>query len=136
MKILFYLGHPAHFHLFKNSIKILMSENEVYIVAKEKDILINLIKNENWTYYNILDKKRKDVHFKSIWSHQIDHTVAEYNPGTGIFVEKFKTGEIKEQGKVVKSTQYLGDYVKDGRWVELNENGQQIVILTQFVKKT
>ena len=81
-----------------------------------------------WSFWS-LDKKRKDVHFKSIWSHQIDHTVAEYNPGTGIFVEKFKTGEIKEQGKVVKSTQYLGDYVKDGKWVELNENGQQIVIL-------
>jgi uncharacterized protein len=66
MKILFYLGHPAHFHLFKNSIKILMSENEVYIVAKEKDILINLIKNENWTYYNILDKKRKNHNKLSI----------------------------------------------------------------------
>ncbi len=58
MKVLFYLGHPAHFHLFKNSIKILKEEHEVYIVAKEKDVLIELLKNENFSYYNILDKKR------------------------------------------------------------------------------
>jgi len=58
MKILFYLGHPAHFHLFKNSIKSLKKQHDIYIVAKEKDILIQLLKNENLPYYNILNKKR------------------------------------------------------------------------------
>ena len=58
MKILFYLGHPAHFHLFKNSIKSLQKQHQVYIVAKEKDVLIQLLKNEKFPYYNILDKKR------------------------------------------------------------------------------
>jgi len=58
MKVLFYLGHPAHFHLFKNSIKSLKQRDEILIVSKEKDILIQLLKNENLSYYNILNKKR------------------------------------------------------------------------------
>ena len=58
MKILFYLGHPAHFHLFKNSIQMLNNKHEVYIVAKEKDILLQLLTDNNFKFYNIFKKKR------------------------------------------------------------------------------
>ena len=40
MKILFHLGHPAHFHLFKNVIKNLKkNKHDVFILIKKKDIL-------------------------------------------------------------------------------------------------
>jgi hypothetical protein len=59
VKYLFYLGHPAHFHLFKNVIKKL-SENEhrVSIIIKKKDVLENLLSEEGYEYYNIYPKER------------------------------------------------------------------------------
>lgn len=62
MKILFYLGHPAHFHLFKNVIKKLQSNNhDVSIALKKRDVLIQLVENEGWKYYNLYPKERKDA---------------------------------------------------------------------------
>ena len=41
---LFHLGHPAHFHLFKNPIKSLTADgHKVSIVIKKKDILESLL---------------------------------------------------------------------------------------------
>ena len=41
MNILFHLGHPAHFHLFKNVIKHVKERGHLsYIVIKKKDILL------------------------------------------------------------------------------------------------
>ena len=40
MKILFHLGHPAHFHLFKNTIKNLIKDgNKIFIIIQKKDVL-------------------------------------------------------------------------------------------------
>lgn len=61
MKVLFHLGHPAHFHLFKNTINELKAENhQVNIVIKKKDILEKLLRNSGFDYLNILPKGRKD----------------------------------------------------------------------------
>ena len=61
MKILFHLGHPAHFHLFKNVIdKMKKNGHEPTILIKKKDILEDLLKNENLSYTNILIRGRKD----------------------------------------------------------------------------
>ena len=39
MKFLFFLGHPAHFHMFKNTIWELKElDNEIHVVIKTKDI--------------------------------------------------------------------------------------------------
>ena len=39
MKALFHLGHPAHFHLFKNVIVTLNSKgHQIFILIKKKDI--------------------------------------------------------------------------------------------------
>ena len=48
MRYQFYLGHPAHFHLFKNVIKSLSSKgHEIAVLIKKKDILANRSVNTN-----------------------------------------------------------------------------------------
>ena len=64
MKILFYLHHPAHFHLFKHSIrKLIALKHDIRIVATKKDVLEDLIKTEGWEYENFLPHGRKDNKF-------------------------------------------------------------------------
>jgi predicted glycosyltransferase len=61
MKYLFHLGHPAHFHLFKNVIeKLHIANNEVFILIKKKDVLEDLLKSKGFKYFNILPHGRKD----------------------------------------------------------------------------
>lgn len=62
MRILVQLGHPAHFHLYKNTIKNLEAKNhKVFVLIKKKDILEDLLINANIKYLNILPKGRKDT---------------------------------------------------------------------------
>ena len=54
MTILVYLGHPAHFHLFKESIKNWQSHsNKVIIAIKSKDVLEKLLIDSGLPYINI-----------------------------------------------------------------------------------
>lgn len=60
MKILFHLGHPAHFHLFKNTILELKKiGHESIIVIKKKDVLEDLLNNSNFDYINILPEGKR-----------------------------------------------------------------------------
>lgn len=61
--MLFYLHHPAHFHLFKNVIKSLKQKNEITILATKKDILEELLQKDDLKYINVLPKGRKDNKF-------------------------------------------------------------------------
>ncbi len=62
--ILVYLGHPAHYHLFKNVITNLKNNgNKLDILIKKKDILEDLLKNAGLQYHNILEEGRKDSTF-------------------------------------------------------------------------
>ncbi len=55
MKILFHLGHPAHFHLFKNVLyKLHKNGFETDILIKEKDVLKNLLEHSGLEYRNVL----------------------------------------------------------------------------------
>ncbi len=64
MKYLFHLGHPAHFHLFKNTINELKhAGHEVAILIKKKDILEELLQKSGFEYYNLLPHGRKDSKF-------------------------------------------------------------------------
>jgi len=46
---LFYLGHPAHYHNFKNPInRLIAKDNRVIVVARSKDVLFDLLDAENW----------------------------------------------------------------------------------------
>ena len=60
MKILVYLGHPAHFYLYKNAIQNWRDHgHQVEIMIKKKDILQQLLDNQDWEYHNILSEGRK-----------------------------------------------------------------------------
>ena len=61
LNILFYLSHPAHFHLFKNVISSLIKSNyNISVLIKQKDVLEDLIKESDIKYKNIMTKERKD----------------------------------------------------------------------------
>lgn len=61
MKFLVYLGHPAHFHNYKNTIAKLKSDgHEVAVLIKKKDILEDLLNNAGIPYHNILEEGRRD----------------------------------------------------------------------------
>ncbi len=61
MRLQFYLGHPAHFHLFHNVIRKLQKKNhEIAILIKKKDVLEDLVKETGIPYINILSEGRRD----------------------------------------------------------------------------
>jgi len=61
MKILVYLGHPAHFHLYKNAIENWKKlGHDVEILITKKDILEDLLRDARYSYHNILEEGRKD----------------------------------------------------------------------------
>lgn len=62
MRLLFQLGHPAHFHLFKNTIADLQRDgHETFILIRKKDILEDLLKESGMPYINILPSGKKSV---------------------------------------------------------------------------
>ena len=69
MRVLVYMGHPAHFYLYKNVIENLRAKNnEVDILIKKKDILQNLLNNQGWKYNNILEEGRKGSKFSMFYA--------------------------------------------------------------------
>ena len=53
MKYLFHLGHPAHYHLFKNIIfNLKTAGNEIFILIKKKDVLENLLADSGLEFQN------------------------------------------------------------------------------------
>jgi len=69
MKYLFYLAHPAHFYLFKNTIlKLTNDGHSVKVVIQKKDILEQLLINSKIEYINILPKGRKDSTTSLVYS--------------------------------------------------------------------
>jgi len=46
-RIIFEITHPKHFHQFKNLIKALEEDNEILIVARNKDVVLSLLKDIN-----------------------------------------------------------------------------------------
>ena len=70
-KLLIYLGHPAHFHIYKNSIPNWTASGfQIYILIKKKDVLEDLLKASHIEYFNILSKGRGNsniaIYFGSI----------------------------------------------------------------------
>jgi hypothetical protein len=61
MRILFQLGHPAHFHLFKNIVINLQKRgHDIHVLIKTKDILEDLVSKSGIPYTNILPEGRTD----------------------------------------------------------------------------
>ncbi len=61
MKVLFHLGHPAHYHLFKNIIATLKQQgHHPTVLIKKKDVLEELLISESIPYKSLLPKGRND----------------------------------------------------------------------------
>ena len=61
MKILFFLGHPAHYHLHKHTIwELTRRGHKVSICIKTKDIIEDLLRETGLEYNNILPEGRRD----------------------------------------------------------------------------
>lgn len=58
MRILFYIVHPAKFHLFRNTINELKKNHHVDLIINSKDVLSQLIETEGWTYTNLFPNGR------------------------------------------------------------------------------
>lgn len=68
MKVLFHLGHPAHFHLFKNVIRSIISKgHQAHILIKKKDVLEDLLFESGLTFSNILPQGRKNSKTGIAW---------------------------------------------------------------------
>lgn len=68
MRIAVQLSHPAHFHLYKNSIKNWQEHgNNVYVLIKTKDILEELLQNSKISYYNILPIAHRSNKLGILW---------------------------------------------------------------------
>lgn len=60
MRYLFYLVHPAKFQFHKAQIKALREHGHIVdIIINSKDILEELLKEENWEYTNLFPESRK-----------------------------------------------------------------------------
>ena len=69
MYIIFVLNHPAHFHLFKNTIKILLKQgHQIEVFVRPKDVLLSLLESDGISYNLFSDcmNKRKYVLLSSI----------------------------------------------------------------------
>lgn len=61
-RIAIILGHPAHFHLFKNTVKYLQKDGyHVDLLVKRKDILEELVRKAKYNFYIIRKKERKNT---------------------------------------------------------------------------
>ena len=68
MNILIQLGHPAHFHLYKNVGKRLMADgHQVLFVIKTKDILETLLKDAGLPYVNINQHAHRGSKLGILW---------------------------------------------------------------------
>lgn len=62
MRVLFQLGHPAHYHLFKNAIADLQHDgHQVFVLIRKKDILEDLLRQSSMPYVNILPSGKKSA---------------------------------------------------------------------------
>lgn len=68
MNVLIQLGHPAHFHLYKNVAKNLMADgHQVLFVIKSKDILETLLQNAGLPYVNINQHAHRGSKLGILW---------------------------------------------------------------------
>lgn len=120
MRYLFYLGHPAHFHVVKNTITELKKlGNEVVIVIKRKDILEELLNNSGWEYHNIFPSTRKNTKLSLLFT-MLKRDITFFN-----FCRKYKPDVMI--GNSVEIT-HIGPILKIPSIV-VNEDDAEIVPL-------
>lgn len=102
-KILIYLGHPAHYYIYKNVIPQLKRDgHSVEVLIKKKDVLQQLLDNAGIPYHNILEEGRKDTKWGILWglikrTYRMNAFCSKYHPDilTGTSVENSFIGKIR-----------------------------------------
>lgn len=103
MKILIYMGHPAHFYNYKNVIpKLKEGGHQVEILIKKKDVLQELLDNAGIPYHNILKEGRKDTTLGILWgtikrAWRLNAFCSKFKPDilTGTSVENSWIGKLR-----------------------------------------
>lgn len=103
MRILIYLGHPAHFYNYKNVIPKLKEDgHQVEILIKKKDVLQELLDDVGIPYHNILKEGRKDTKLGILWgtlkrAWRLNSYCAKFKPDilTGTSVENSWIGKLR-----------------------------------------
>ena len=103
MRILIYLGHPAHFYNFRYVIPRLKEDgHQVEILIKKKDVLQELLDNAGIPYHNILKEGRKDSKLGILWgtlkrAWRLNAFCSKYHPDllTGTSVENSWIGRLR-----------------------------------------
>lgn len=103
MKILVYLGHPAHFYNYRNVIPSLKADgHQVEILIKKKDVLQELLDNAGMPYHNILKEGRKDSKLGILWgtlkrAWRLNAFCRQFHPDilTGTSVENSWIGKLR-----------------------------------------
>ena len=103
MRILVYLGHPAHFYNYKNVIPKLKEDgHQVEVLIKKKDVLQELLDEVGMPYHNILKEGRKDTKLGILWgtlkrAWRLNAFCAKFKPDilTGTSVENSWIGKIR-----------------------------------------
>ena len=103
MKIVVYMGHPAHFYNYKNVIPRLKENGHtVEILIKKKDVLQELLDNAGMPYHNILKEGRKDSKLGILWgtlkrTWRLNVFCAKFKPDilTGTSVENSWIGKLR-----------------------------------------
>ena len=103
MKVLVYLGHPAHFYNYKNVIpRLREAGHQVEILIKKKDVLQELLDNAGIPYHNILKEGRKDSKLGILWgtlkrAWRLNSFCSKFHPDilTGTSVENYWIGKIR-----------------------------------------
>lgn len=89
MRIAFGLGHPAHFHLYKNTIQTLKEKHQIDIYITDKDVLKKLLDINNYEYATIAISKPHENLFSKVYKVIIStkklYKICKYN-GTDLFV--------------------------------------------------
>lgn len=86
MRYLIFLGHPAHFHLFKYIIPALEKNgHQVKVLIRNKDILETLCQKANINYTNVLPEQRGNSKFLLVLSYwrkyiRISKIIREFKP--------------------------------------------------------
>lgn len=103
MNIVIYMGHPAHYYIFKNVIPQLRNDgHHVELLIKKKDVLQELLDNEGLDYHNILEEGRSDSKLGILWglikrAHRLNSFCSKFHPDllVGTSVENSFIGKVR-----------------------------------------
>lgn len=98
MRIVVDIGHPAHVHFFKNFIREMEKRgHEIKIIARNKDITVNLLKAYNFPFF-LLDVKPSSFLLKILNMPVLDFKVLKqvkkFNPDLFVGIASWRAAQV------------------------------------------